>query len=235
MTTPACFAGSRFLTRAARRPSQRPRLTRLACAITAAVTIAGGLIVTIPAVASAEGCPAVDVVVARGTDEPGYLGAAVGDPLFAQLADTLPMDVDSYRVNYPANLLDITSVGTGSRDLVAHLVDRSAACPWTRFVIAGYSQGAVVVHTALGTEGTEWIPLATRLPAELSDRVAVVLLFGDPMRLLARELPDPFRARAGSWCVDGDPVCQPGGTQMAAHVAYGGSLADAALFAAQHL
>ncbi|MFC9999637.1 cutinase family protein [Nocardia sp. NPDC127526] len=211
---------------------------RLLGAAAAAMLIAvgGGLAVGGAPTAHAYGCAEVDVVVARGTEEPGLLGAAVGDPLVGALRDTLPMSVSAYRVNYPADLLNPDSIGNGSRDLVDHIVGVSIACPATRFVVVGYSQGAVVVHTAAGTDITAAIPGATQLPTDITSRIAAVLLFGDPLRLLGGEqLPEPYRDRLGSWCTAGDPVCEPGGFLPTAHVAYTVHLSEAALFAAAHL
>jgi cutinase len=184
--------------------------------------------------ALAQGCAAVDVVVARGTGEPGYLGSAVGDPLFAQLRNRLPLSVSGYRVNYPADLTEVGSVGEGSADLVAHVANQAAACPGQRFVLVGYSQGAVVVHTALGTAMTGIVPGAVRLDPALGSRIAVVLLFGDPLRLVGSTVPARYAGITANYCTPGDPVCA-GGLNPAAHVAYGGDFAAAADFAADRL
>ncbi|MGF6886844.1 cutinase [Nocardia sp. GAS34] len=184
--------------------------------------------------AVAQGCAAVDVVVARGTGEPGYLGSAVGDPLYAQLQRRLPLSTSGYRVNYPADLTNVLSVGDGSGDLVAHVAGQAAACPGQRFVLVGYSQGAVVVHTALGTGITAPIPGAVRLDGALGSRVAAVLLFGDPLRLAGTGVPGEYAARTANYCAPGDPVCA-GGLNPAAHVAYGGDFVAAADFTANRL
>jgi len=184
--------------------------------------------------ARAQGCAAVDVVVARGTQEPGYLGSAVGDPLFAQLQRRVPASLSGYRVNYPADLTNIYSVGDGSADLVAHLANQAAACPDQRFVLVGYSQGAVVVHTALGTGVTAALPGAVRMNGDLGSRVAVVLLFGDPLRLVGTSVPGPYVGRTANYCAPGDPVCA-GGLNPAAHVSYGGDFVAAADFTANRL
>ncbi|GAB4590078.1 cutinase family protein [Nocardia sp. IFM 10818] len=176
------------------------------------------------------GCAAVDVVVARGTTEPGHFGAAVGDPLVELLSARLPGPMSAYRVNYPADLT--FSIGLGSADLVAHLTQQAQACPGQRFVLVGYSQGAVVVHAALGTGAAMWIPGVVVMPDWLGDRVDAILLFGDPARLLGAAVPERYLTRTGSWCIDGDPVCQPGGNTPAAHVAYGAALVEAADFTA---
>ncbi|MFD9615487.1 cutinase family protein, partial [Streptomyces sp. NPDC059083] len=78
------------------------------------------------------GCAAVDVVVARGTGEPGWLGDEIGDPLYDMLQERLPVSTSSYRVNYPADYS--FAVGAGSADLVGHLVAAATACPGQEFV-----------------------------------------------------------------------------------------------------
>ncbi|ATL67536.1 cutinase family protein [Nocardia terpenica] len=184
--------------------------------------------------AAAQGCAVVDVVVARGTQEPGYLGSEVGDPLLAALRAVLPTTVSAYRVDYPADLSNPGSVGAGSADLVAHVADRAAACPAQRFVLVGYSQGAVVVHTALGTGATDAVPGAVRMDGDLGSRVAAVLLFGDPLRLIGQTVPGEYLGETGNYCAPGDPVCAGGG-DPAAHLAYAGSIGAAANFVAARL
>jgi cutinase len=137
-------------------------------------------------------------------------------------------------VQYPANLLDPTSVARGTVDLVHHLITRAAECPDTPFIVAGYSQGAAIVHSVLGNDIAAAIPGIARLPVSLYSRIKAVLLFGDPLRLVgAPGLPGPWHT--GSWCTTGDPVCQLGGLLILAHVSYGNTIAAAAQFAANAL
>ncbi|MCM6772160.1 cutinase family protein [Nocardia sp. CDC159] len=209
-----------------------PRSRRIPWVFAAALILVGMLYPTPPA--RAQWCAAVDVVVARGTGEPGHLGSEVGDPFYAVLRDRLPMSTSAYRVNYPADLTDSLSIGRGSADLVAHLAHQAAVCPGQRFVLVGYSQGAAVVHTALGTGVTLDVPGAVRAGGELGGRIAAVLLFGDPLRLIGWHLPDAYLWRSGNYCTPGDPVCA-GGMNPAAHVAYGGDFVAAATLAADQL
>ncbi|MBB5917253.1 cutinase [Nocardia transvalensis] len=201
--------------------------------IFAAVLLLLGLVYPAPH-AKAQWCADVDLVVARGTGEPGYLGSGVGDPLYGALQDRLPVSVSAYRVDYPADLTDPFSVGKGSADLVAHLAYQAATCPDQRFILAGYSQGAAVVHTALGTGITNFIPGAVRVDGDLGGRVTSVLLFGDPMRLIGWSVPEPYLWRTADFCAAGDPVCG-GGLDPGAHNTYGGLVGAAADFAADRL
>ncbi|WP_107661214.1 cutinase family protein [Nocardia suismassiliense] len=204
----------------------------LASALTITAPVIGPASVASAAPACTSG---VELVVARGTREPGYLGAEIGDPLALALPRMVDIPVTTYPVAYPAELLDPSSISRGTADLVQHLTEVSAACPEMRIVVAGYSQGAAVVHSALGDGLAAAIPGTVRIPPWVAPRIQAVLLFGDPLRLVGSPgLPGPWRT--GSWCVAGDPVCQIGGLQPLAHVAYGDdTIQAAAMFAASAL
>ncbi|MFE3544671.1 cutinase family protein [Nocardia sp. NPDC059177] len=180
-----------------------------------------------PATASAQNCATLDVVVARGTSEPGYLGSAIGDPLYAVLSTQLPVDTTAHRVEYPADLLVPSSVGDGTRAMTTHLLSQAAACPEQRFVLVGYSQGAAVTHGVLGSPAMLVLPGMWVLPAELSSRVVAVLLFGDPLRLVGGTVAPLYADRTENYCTAGDPVCA-GGIFPTAHGAYGWAFAAAA-------
>ncbi|WP_329409845.1 cutinase family protein [Nocardia vinacea] len=181
--------------------------------------------------AAAQSCAAVDLVVARGAQEPGYLGTFVGDPLYDAMRQALPVSVHAYSVNYSANLTDVSA---GSADLVAHVAYLAAACPDEQFILAGYSLGAGVVHAALGTGIFTGLPGVVQLPGDLVDRVAVVLLFGDPLRSIGWSVPDQYSDRAAEFCAAGDPVCGAG-TDPGAHARYGDFIGAAVGFSAAHL
>ncbi|MFE9578166.1 cutinase family protein [Nocardia sp. NPDC006044] len=176
-------------------------------------------------------CTAVEVVVARGTQEPGYLGAAVGDPLYGTLLQALPVSSSAYRVDYPADLLDPASISRGTQDMTAHIVWQASACPDQRFILVGYSQGAVVTHGVLGTGIVTGLGGIATLPGYLESRVAAVLLFGDPLRPIGWNVPDRYGWRTGNYCTGGDPVCGGGG-DPAQHGNYGWAMWPAAQFAA---
>lgn len=182
--------------------------------------------------AHANWCADVDVVVARGTGEPGWLGDVVGNQLYGMLQDRLPVSMSAYPVAYPADYS--FNIGAGSANLVGHLAAQAAACPDQRFVLVGYSQGAAVVHAALGTGAVSWYPGRVQLPGELGDRVAAILLFGDAMQAAGQSVPGWYAGRTGSWCTGGDPICGAG-VNAAAHVSYGGSFVAAANFAADRI
>jgi cutinase len=199
-----------------------------ATVVTAVALLSGPI--GIPA-ASAEPCPNVEVVFARGTNEApglGFVGQVFVDSLRAQLPGRA---VAAYAVNYPASDNYLSSASEGSTDARARIQSIVASCPNTSVVVGGYSQGASV--TELSTSA---------LPPAVGDRVAAVALFGSPSSefssMLAGGAPLPtvspgFRTKTIDLCIPGDPICSAG-TDMMAHVSYvpAGMANQAATFAA---
>ncbi|UEA35669.1 cutinase family protein [Mycobacterium avium subsp. avium] len=185
-------------------------------------------------VAAADPCSDVSVVFARGThQEPGLgnIGQAFVDSLTSQLGGR---SVDVYAVNYPANDDYHNSANAGADDASAHVQDTVAACPNSRIVLGGYSQGSTVIDLATNA-----------MPPSVADHVAAVALFGEPSSGFSTMLwggqPLPtinplYGGKTISLCAPDDPICSGGGNIMA-HVSYidAGMTAHAATFAANHL
>ncbi|MFE7797316.1 cutinase family protein [Nocardia sp. NPDC057440] len=176
----------------------------------------------------------MEVIVARGTHEPGFLGSVIGDPLYDTLLQALPVSAGAYRVNYPADLLDPTSLSRGTQDMTDRVIHQSAVCPDQRFILVGYSQGAVVVHGVLGTGIVTTLPGIYPLPGDLQWKVSAVLLFGDPLRLIGWSVPGHFGWRTANYCAGGDPICG-GGIDPTQHSNYGWAMWPAAWFAASRV
>ena len=195
---------------------------------------AGVATVSAPA-ASAATCSDIDVVAARGTFEPGTLGAIVGDPVYSALQKKLTgKNLSSYKVNYPADL-SLTSAAQGNADLVNHVDSQAAACPNQRFVLVGYSQGANVVDNSIGISSDGAVvgsPIVATIPAALEPRIAAVLLFGNPIRALGKSVTGTYQSRTIDFCAKGDPICENGGTDVLAHLGYTSDADAAAAFAA---
>ena len=101
-------------------------------------------------VTSAQPCPDVEAVFARGTGEPPGVGG-IGEPFVDALRAAVgPKSLDVYPVNYEAssNFSDriefAQSVVDGIKDASSHIEATAANCPKTRIVLGGYSQGAAV-------------------------------------------------------------------------------------------
>ncbi|WP_441957543.1 cutinase family protein [Mycolicibacterium houstonense] len=189
--------------------------------------------VTPPQVAAAP-CSDVEVVFARGTNEPPGLGS-VGGPFVEDLrARVAPRTVDAAAVDYPASNDFNVSTPAGV-DAARSLIEFTAAsCPNTKLVLGGYSQGAAVVELA-----------TNQVAPNIANQVAATALFGAPRTSFAGMLaggPLPTIApqyAAGSidQCNQADPICREGGWDMGAHVSYvqSGKVAQAADFAAGRL
>src|SRR5882762_9929513 len=180
-----------------------------------AVTVALGAVVLGAAApsASAQPCPDVEVVFARGTGEPpgvGGVGQAFVDSVRAQSGGR---SVEVYAVNYPASS-DFAdrkafagTVVDGIRDAGAHIQSMAANCPATRMVLGGYSQGAAVIDIS-----------TTAMPTQVADHVAAAALFGGPKSAFADTLsPGPlptigaaYAAKTIDLCVPNDPICSNG-------------------------
>ena len=183
--------------------------------------------------ASAGPCPDVEVVFARGTNEPpgvGSVGQAFIDSLRSQARGR---SVGVYAVNYPATDDFARSSLAGAGDAGAHVQSMVANCPSTRMVLGGYSQGAGVIDMTTDA-----------LPPQAANHVAAVAVFGNPessfaMMLGGGQLPtisQLYRAKTIDLCVPNDPICSEG-RNPAAHGLYvqSGMTNQAAAFAASRL
>ena len=206
-------------------------LTRVAALAAGFVSAAAVVSLPVAAPAAAQACSDVEVVFARGTNEPpgvGIVGQAFVDALSSQVGGR---SVGVYAVNYPASDNYLSSAANGSDDARAHIQDVVAGCPSTKVVLGGYSQGAAVTDIATAA-----------MPPQVADRVAAVALFGTPSSafssMLAGGEPLPttspaYAAKTIDLCMDGDPICSPG-ANMLAHISYvqSGMTGQAASFAA---
>jgi cutinase len=183
--------------------------------------------------ASAGPCPDVEVVSARGTDEPPGPGSN-GDVFIDSLRPKIPgRSLGVYGVRYPATGDFNRSESAGADDARAHVQSTVANCPDTRIVLSGYSQGAAVID--LVTE---------ELPPEAADHIAAVALFGNPKSKLARtygggQLPalSPlYRPKTIDLCFPDDPICSEGTNEAAHHLYIQSRMTDqAATFVAGKL
>jgi cutinase len=162
----------------------------------AAALLAGALVIApaalpLPIAAVSAACPDVEVVFARGREEPPGVGA-VGDALVNSLRGKTPKSVGVYGVNYPANITTISGAG----DMSAHVNSMARSCPNTRIVLGGYSLGAEVA------DRVTW----GGLPPGVDQHVAAVALFGNG----TRRLSPAFAGKTIDQCAQGDPICGRG-------------------------
>jgi len=212
--------------------------TRAGVVLAAALLAAGGAAVVASPAADAAACSDVEVVVARGTSEPGRLGLIVGDPVFSAIQrGASGTTLTSHAVDYPASTSP-TSPTDGNRALVNHVSSQAGSCPDQRFILVGYSQGANVVGNSLGISSQGAAvggPVVATIATAVRPRVAAVLVFGYPLRKLGRGITGEFAERTLDICADNDVVCDPRGASVLAHLSYTGDAGEAADFAVDRL
>ncbi|MDT5360165.1 MAG: cutinase [Mycobacterium sp.] len=222
-------------------------ITLIACLVGAAVVTASALLIApigAPS-ASAEPCSDVEVVFARGTNEPpgvGRIGQAFVDALRAQAG---AKSVGVYAVNYPASI-EFAAAVDGIDDASAHVQDMAAKCPKTRMVLGGFSQGAAVIGFVTADvvpDGVVASDVPRPMPPSVADHVAAVALFGKPSNRIMSAIGQPpiaigprYAAKTSIVCAPDDPVCSDGG-DWAAHSTYAtdAMVNQAATFAAGRL
>ena len=189
----------------------------------AIVSILGAIVCPVLPIASAQPCPDIGVAFARGTGEPpglGNIGQAFVDALRAQ---AFPRTVGVYGVNYPASSNFsggqefMMNVFDGVQDQANHVRGVVSACPATRMVLSGYSQGAIVTTFVTSDFVPGGVPdeaIPAPMPAEIADNVAAVVLFGKPsgQSLVKYGVPTAgvgalYAGKSLELCAPGDNVC----------------------------
>ena len=230
----------------------------LARVVGALLVAMGAALLTPVPFASADACPDVEVVFARGSGEPpgvGGVGQAFVDSLNSRVGSR---SVGVYPVNYAAS----TDFGggvnfartfvDGIRDASTHIESTAANCPSTRIVLGGYSQGAALAGFVTSAAIPKEVPAAYAsyvpkpLPSELANHVAAVTLFGRPSNQWLQSFGAPpitigplYAPKTIELCAPDDTICDgaPGGGPTIAHGAYpvNGMTGQAADFAASRL
>ena len=209
----------------------------LRAAAAAALATAAAIIspLALPA-ANAAGCNDIEVVFARGTDEPpgiGRVGQAFVDSVRGKVGNR---SLGVYAVNYPASY-DFLAAADGANDASAHIQYVMNTCPDTRLVLGGYSQGAAIVDVITSVPFPA-IGFNNPLPPDAPDHIAALAVFGNPTARVGLPLTSSpvYGFKAIDLCNAGDPVCSDGNS-VPAHRSYGpdGSASQAAAFVANLL
>jgi cutinase len=179
--------------------------------------------------AHAAPCPDAEVIFARGTTELPGVGPT-GDAFVNSLRSQVgAKSVDVYPVNYPATT-DFRTAVDGINDARARILATAAACPDTKMVLGGFSQGAAVIGFVTASavpDGVSASNVPAPMPLEVADKVAAVALFGKPSARFMRAINDPQIVIGPSYvdktidlCVDDDLVCDPDGRSFGVHSRY---------------
>lgn len=186
---------------------------KVALAILSAATAAFAA----PLQARDDACADLEIIFARGTTEAQGLGI-VGSPL-VQNVQKLVSSTTSYAVVYPASEDFVNGPTTGATDAENRLKSRTSACPNMKFVLGGYSQGAMVVHDV-------------KVSSDIQSKIVAIAVFGDPYRTLNEAFPIDDQSNVYADCATGDPVCE-NGSDVTAHLSYASDTQTAANFIAQ--
>jgi hypothetical protein len=221
----------------------------LAPAVVAASGISASVLASAIPVAAADPCPDVQVVFARGTDDPpgvGPTGQAFIDSLRPRLG---AKSLDIYPVDYPASY-DFKSAGMdGVRDAGAHVVSMAHDCPNTKMVLGGYSSGAAVmgfVTSAAVPAGIDPASVPKPMDPEVANHVSSVVLYALPSDKMMNLFGAPpvvigplYVPKTIDLCVPDDTICNgaPAGGASVAHALYSvnGMVNQAAEFSAGRL
>jgi hypothetical protein len=194
--------------------------------------------------ASAQPCPDVEVVFARGTTEDpgvGPTGQAFVDALRARVGTK---SIGVYPVDYPATT-DFPTALDGVKDASAHAESTAANCPNTKMVLGGFSQGAAVMGFVTANVVPDGAPngVPNPMPPDMANHVAAVALFGKPNARFMRAINQPqvevgpqYAAKTIDLCVPDDFVCSSG-RDFNAHMQYAetGMVDQAATFTASRV
>ncbi|KAG9088886.1 hypothetical protein FRC07_012455 [Ceratobasidium sp. 392] len=165
-------------------------------------------------------CSNLHLVCLVGTTEKEF-GIVCG-PLRDDLASAVP-GTTAYAVPYNTDPEYGATVEEGARNTEKYIADQAAACPNQRFVLSGYSKGAMVIHQM-------------NLAPALKNKVLSIAVFGDPtlksggspfwpinqpsVDTSPRDGSAPTQNIA-SFCNQRDEFCDPWGSTLEPHLAYG--------------
>ncbi|ORY11428.1 cutinase, partial [Clohesyomyces aquaticus] len=165
-------------------------------------------------------CRAMTVIFARGTTEGGNMGTLTGPPFVQALGKMVGAENLAVQgVDYPADVAGFLAGGDadGSK-LMAQLVGQTlAACPTTKLVMSGYSQGGQLVHNA-----------AALLSTEESAFVSSAVIFGDPDN--GKAVGSVGAGATKVICHNGDLICAGQAVVLAPHLNYSRDADTAAAF-----
>ncbi|KAH9234518.1 carbohydrate esterase family 5 protein, partial [Colletotrichum gloeosporioides 23] len=164
-------------------------------------------------------CANMIVVFARGTTERGNVGTIAGPPFFQALSAQVGGNLEVQGIEYPADVPGFLAGGdaNGSQEMATLTQQAITNCPNSAVIMSGYSQGGQLVHNG-----------AAMMPAEMTAKVAGVVIFGDPLNGQAVQGVDASRTKV--ICHNGDNICEGGNQIRRAHLTYGNDADEAATF-----
>jgi cutinase len=170
-------------------------------------------------------CTEYTLIFARGTTEPGNVGILVGPPLITAIRNIVGSSALTVQGvnNYGATVDGYLEGGdpAGSAEMAKEIQQAYAACPNTKLIASGYSQGGQLVHNA-----------AAQLPAAVAQWISSAVIFGDPDNGTA--VANVPASKTDVYCHVGDDICLNGDLVLPAHLTYAENVAAAAAFITSH-
>jgi len=167
-------------------------------------------------------CTEYTIIFARGTTEPGNVGILVGPPFFAALDSSIGdssqltiQGVNDYSASIEAYLAGGDPVG--SAEMANQIEQAYSLCPNTKLTVSGYSQGAQIVHNAIG-----------QLDSTIASWIKSVVVFGDPDD--GKAIPNVAASKVDTYCSSSDNICVNGDFILPAHLLYAEDATAAAAF-----
>jgi len=144
------------------------------------------------------------MIFAKGTLEPGIMGSTVGPALKTALG----AGWESIGVDYSNSMAGIQCIGMPGGYIAKGVTEKlNERCPKTNIILAGYSQGAMVVRFAAA-----WANPATK------QQIKGLLLYGDPFNgATVKGIP---QTKIKTLCNDSDGVCKGQLSIGAGHLSY---------------
>ncbi|KAK0944799.1 hypothetical protein LTR29_003612 [Friedmanniomyces endolithicus] len=169
-------------------------------------------------------CAPITLIFARGSTEPGTMGSSVGPAVAKALISSQGASgVAIQGVSYTATIESNIDQGRTGGPVMAALAQKALKnCPNTKIALSGYSQGAMVVHVAASSLGSD---------------ISSAVLYGDPELHTASSVGSLPASRVKEFCASGDGVCETRGFAItAAHLSYTTSsdIPDGASFIVQN-
>jgi pimeloyl-ACP methyl ester carboxylesterase len=148
--------------------------------------VAGLLLATVVPAGAAQArvstatCPDVEVISVRGMGEPAGTPGWVIGPIVDAMQQGLTQGVSSYPLPYAATADLIANTNQGITLLVQHLNQKIKACPKTRYVVIGFSLGALVVGEGFARPATRYPGVVTTaIPTSVDTRLVAAIVLGD--------------------------------------------------------
>jgi cutinase len=155
--------------------------------------------------ASAQSCPPVEVIFARGRLESPGVGN-LGNAFISALRSKANKNISVYAVQYDAD----SAIDDGANDMSNHIRYMMDTCPDTRLVLGGYSLGAAVTDVVLAVP-FDFFGFKAPMPPGADRHIAAVALFGNGAAWIGpiTNFNPLYSERTIELCHGADPICNP--------------------------